>query len=148
MHKDMIRRFQQLQVRILSAIEEATLGTQAHHRELAAQWEPPVDVYETETTYVFSTEVPGVEQSEVDLKVRDRFLFLRGKRAASTKSSKSVYYRLEQPAGIFERRFRLPAEVNADQVQAVLNDGVLTVTLPKKQSGDGPKRVPVTLRGR
>jgi HSP20 family protein len=114
-------------------MEDVTVGATAQGEGLPAPWSPPVDVYETENAFVLTAEVPGIEQDEVDLQVKDHVLLLKGRRNPCSESSESKYYRLERPSGTFERRFSLPDELETDKIHANLSEGVLTVTLPKRQ---------------
>jgi HSP20 family protein len=132
--QELIRRFQKLQDRIHALMEDPTVGSQVHHSHgFQGPWSPAVDAYETENEFVLAVEVPGMAQDQVDLQIRHGVLFLRGQRNPCTESSNQVYYRLERPSGNFERRFNLPEDVDPDKVRAQLNEGVLTVTLPKRQ---------------
>ncbi|MCI0422588.1 MAG: Hsp20/alpha crystallin family protein, partial [Acidobacteria bacterium] len=88
-------------------------------------------------------EVPGVERGQIDLQVKGHNLFLKGQRNPGGELSQPVYHRLERPSGAFERRFNLPEDVDADKIRATLNEGVLTVMLPKKQRRPQPRRVEV-----
>lgn len=140
---ELIRKFQQLQDRIHALMEDAAAGSHPHGPELPTHWAPAVDVYETDDAFVLAAEVPGVEQSEVDVQIRDSVLVLRGHHNPCSENPKPTYHRLERPTGSFERRFSLPQEVDADKVKASLSDGVLTLTLPKRQRLPRPRRVQV-----
>ncbi len=140
---ELMRKFQQLQDRIHALMEEAAVGSHTHRAGLPMHWAPAVDVYETEDAFVLTAEIPGVEQKEVDVQIRDNILILKGHCTACAESPKTKYYRLERPPGSFERRFSLPEETEAERVRANLGEGVLTVTLPKKQQRPQPRRVPV-----
>jgi HSP20 family protein len=132
--QDLMRKFQELQDRIHALMEDAILASQVDHTHgLQGPWSPAVDAYESETEFVLTLELPGIAQDQVDLQIRHGVLFLRGQRNPCAELSKQVYYRLERPSGSFERRFSLPEDVDSEKVQAQLNDGVLTVTLPKRR---------------
>jgi HSP20 family protein len=105
----------------------------SHGQVFHDHWSPPVDAYETEEEFVLSVEAPGVERDQIDLQIKNQVLYIRGQRNPCSELSNQVFYRLERPSGSFERQFSLPEDVDADSVQARLNEGVLTVTLPKRR---------------
>jgi len=94
-------------------------------------WAPPVDIYETAQEWVLTAEVPGLEQDQISVRVVDNVLLLRGEREAQAES-KVTYFRMERPTGRFERRFEMPDWIDRDKVTARIEEGILTVTLPKK----------------
>jgi HSP20 family protein len=102
----------------------------AHH---ADSWTPPIDVYETEDRYVIAAEVPGLARENIDLIVEDTRLIIRGRRADRTARSGTVlhFHQVERGHGAFARTFEFASKIDADAVSADLNNGVLTVTLPK-----------------
>ena len=113
---------------------------------LAAQhgtaWAPPIDVYETEDRYVVTAEVPGVTREEIDVAVQDNHLRLRGTRAAQPAERGPLHFhQVERGHGSFERTFRFADPVSTEQISADLQDGVLTITLPKAASP--PRRIQV-----
>ena len=141
--QELMRKFQELQDRIHSLMEDAVTGPQSPGAGLPTHWSPSVDVFETEQAFVLTAELPGVERKQIDLQVKDHTLFVKGQRNAGGEVSQQVYHRLERPSGVFERRFSLPGDIDADQIRATLHEGVLTVTLPKKQQQPRARRVEV-----
>jgi HSP20 family protein len=129
--QDLIRKFQELQDRIHTLMEDAVIGSHSHGRVFDDTWSPLVDAYETGEEFVLAVEIPGVEQNQIDLQITNHVLSIRGQRNPCSELSKQVFYRLERPSGSFERQFTLPEDVDTNAVQAKLNAGVLTVTLPK-----------------
>ena len=97
-------------------------------------WSPAVDIYETETSFVLSAEVPGVETSDIDIHVVDRTLVLRGERRWEREPHEEHFHRLESSYGKFERTFSLSQRIDVEGITAKLEDGVLRVVLPKKIS--------------
>jgi HSP20 family protein len=107
---------------------------------LAAQrgtaWDPPMDVYETETRYVVTAEVPGLTRDAVEIAVHDNRLTIRGTRAATAadhvrESGAHHYHQVERAHGSFQRTFEFAEPVDREAIAADLRDGVLTITLPK-----------------
>jgi len=141
--QELIKKFQELQDRIHTLMEDAVAGPQSPGAGLPTHWSPSVDVFETEEEFVLTAEVPGVERNRIDLQVKEHTLFLKGQRNPGGEVSQQVYHRLERPSGVFERSFSLPGDIDPDKIRANLNEGVLTVTLPKKQRRSQVRRVEV-----
>ena len=105
-------------------------------------WSPPVDIYETQAGFVLTAEVPGVSLADLELKVVENELILRGERPWSRDPHGENIHRLENSYGKFERTFNLSERIDADNISAELDHGVLKVTLPKR--GDrGGKQVEI-----
>lgn len=97
----------------------------------AAAW-PATNVYESKEAFVVKAEVPGLTEKDVSVSVEDDSLVLRGERKASVPDGYKVHLRERAPVA-FTRKLPLPARVDASAVTAALNDGVLTITLPKSK---------------
>lgn len=95
-------------------------------------WSPAVDIYETDVNFVLTAEVPGVPSSEVDVKVVDNKLILRGERRWEPDTHGEHFHRLESSYGKFERIFNLSERIDVEHISATLDKGVLTVVLPKR----------------
>jgi HSP20 family protein len=102
-----------------------------------ATWSPPVDIYETPTSFVLTAEVPGVSLAELDVRVVDNNLILRGERRWGRDVQGENFHRLESSYGKFERSFTLSQRIDADQITAELQNGVLKVALPKRAEPGG-----------
>jgi HSP20 family protein len=99
----------------------------------AGQWSPPVDILETRERIVLRADLPGMEQNEIELKVDDNVLVLRGERRFPADVRPEDYHRAERPHGLFVRSFSLPVSIDQSAIRATHKNGVLEVTLPKKQ---------------
>jgi HSP20 family protein len=110
----------------------------------AGQWSPPVDIFETAESIVIRVEVPGIEQQALDVEIKDNNLVVYGDRKFEEMQGRT-YHRVERPYGTFRRVFSLPMMVRQDQIQAVLKNGVLEITLLKEERAK-PKRVQVEVR--
>ena len=141
--QELVKKFQELQDRIHTLMEDAVAGPHSSAAGLPTHWSPSVDVFETDEEFVLTAELPGVERKQIDLQVKDQTLLLKGQRNSGAEVSQQVFHRLERPSGIFERRFSLPGDIDAEKIRANLNEGVLTVTLPKKQRRSHVRRVEV-----
>jgi HSP20 family protein len=93
---------------------------------------PPVDIREEKDAIYVMAELPGVKADEVQLHVENNILTLTGERKFNKEEKTEGYRRVERSYGTFTRSFALPNSVAGDQVQAEMNDGILTVKLPKK----------------
>jgi HSP20 family protein len=96
-------------------------------------WMPAVDIYETAHDLTLKAELPGIDPKDLDARVEDGTLYLKGERKFEKESKKENYHRIERTYGSFMRSFALPTSVDADKVSAEYKDGILTLTLPKKE---------------
>lgn len=113
----------------------------------AQSWAPPLDVTETEKEVVVRTEVPGVKPDDLDVSVSGDLLTISGEKQESREHEAENAYHSERYFGSFRRSFRLPSSVDQDKVSASYENGVLTISLTKKE-GAGAKRIPVSLSGK
>jgi HSP20 family protein len=128
---ELLKKFLGIQERIHTVFEDSLASMQGGLPvDPGSTWAPAVDVYETAQEWVLTAETPGVEQEQIDVRILDHVLYLRGERAADT-DSKQTYHRMERPTGRFERKFELPDAVDREGVTAKIENGVLTVVLPK-----------------
>jgi HSP20 family protein len=97
-----------------------------------ATWSPPVDIYETPAGFVLTAEVPGMSLAELDVKVVDDTLILRGARRWGREAQGENFHRLESAYGKFERAFKLSQEIDSGRITAELRRGLLKVVLPKR----------------
>jgi HSP20 family protein len=96
-------------------------------------WVPPVDIQETENELVVKADVPDVEMKDIDVRMENGTLTIRGERKFEAKKNDGGWHRVERSYGTFERAFTVPDTVNAEAVKADYKNGVLTITLPKKE---------------
>ena len=108
-------------------------------------WQPPVDIYEDEHSVIIKAEVPDVEQKDIEVKIENGTLTLRGERKHSSDIRKENYYRVERYFGQFQRSFSLPQTIDQDKVQASCDKGILTITLPKREETK-PKPISVEVK--
>ncbi|KAK9998759.1 hypothetical protein SO802_018362 [Lithocarpus litseifolius] len=100
--------------------------------ETAALVNTRVDWKETPEAHVFKADLPGLKKEEVKVEVEDdRVLQISGERKVEREEKKETWHRAERSSGKFLRRFRLPENAKMDQVKAAMENGVLTVTVPK-----------------
>ena len=97
-------------------------------------WVPPVDILETEHELILKADVPDVKFEDIDVKMENGTLTLRGERKFEPSGKQEGgWHRVERSYGVFERVFTLPDTVDPEGVKAEYKNGVLTVTLPKKE---------------
>jgi len=96
-------------------------------------WAPSVDIYENKDQIVLEAELPGMKQEDFDLSIENNVITLRGERKFEKTDETDNYHRVERSYGAFTRSFTLPQTVSAEGATAEYNNGVLRVTLPKKE---------------
>jgi HSP20 family protein len=96
-------------------------------------WSPAVDIFETENELVLKADVPDVDMKNIDIQIENGTLSLKGERKFENDEQKKGFHRVERSYGTFARYFTLPDTVEAEKVKADYKNGVLTVTLPKKE---------------
>ena len=96
-------------------------------------WTPSVDIFETQNELVVKADLPEVKQEDIAINLENGVLSLKGERKFERKEDKAGYHRMERGYGSFARNFAIPETVDPEKVQAAFKDGVLTVTLPKKE---------------
>jgi HSP20 family protein len=106
-------------------------------------WAPSVDIYENKDQIVLEAELPGMQQEDFDLTIENNVITLRGERRFEKTDESDNYHRVERSYGTFTRSFTLPQTVSADEAKAEYNNGVLRVTLPKREEAKS-RRIQVT----
>ena len=119
--------------RIFDEAFRANRGAGSQEDYALAAWTPAVDIYEQEGNIVLKAELPGVDPKDVDVRVENNVLTLRGERKFDSDVKKEGYHRVERPYGSFGRSFTLPTVVETEKIKAEYKDGVLRVTLPKRE---------------
>jgi len=105
-------------------------------------WAPAVDIYETEHELVVKADVPDVKPEELDIRVEKNILTIRGERKFEKKVDENNYLRVERSYGSFSRNFSLANTVNTEAIKADYKDGVLTLSIPKREEAK-PKQIKV-----
>jgi HSP20 family protein len=96
-------------------------------------WAPPVDIFETENELVLKADLPEVKKEDIDVRVENGTLSLKGQRQFEQKEEGKGYHRIERGYGSFVRAFTLPDSTDPEKIAADYKDGVLTVTIGKKE---------------
>ena len=105
-------------------------------------WAPPCDIFETDKELVMKFELPEVKKEDVEVKLEQNVLSLRGERKFEEKTDRENHHRVERHYGEFMRSFNVPLYVDATKINAEFRDGVLTITLPKNEEAR-PKQINV-----
>ena len=115
--------------RVQREFEKSYFGPRSHQADFA----PPVDVYEDKNVLSLRAELPGVKREDVEVSIDANVLTLKGERKLEKEEQGRRYHRIERSYGTFVRQFQLPSNIDSAQIDAQLSDGVLTVSLNKKQ---------------
>lgn len=112
----------------------------------ARPWAPAVDIRETENALIVKADLPEVDEKDIDIRIENGTLVLKGERKfEKNDTGKGGYHRIERAYGEFARYFSLPETVDAEKVGAEFKNGVLTVTLPKKEAAK-PRTIKVAVQ--
>ena len=106
-------------------------------------WAPAVDIYEDEKSIVLSADLPEMNEKDLDIRVEDNHLTIKGERKFEDEEKRENYHRIERRYGSFERIFALPDTVDAEHIKAAYEKGVLKVTLPKVEKPSKARTIPV-----
>jgi len=109
-----------------------------------ATWSPAVDIYEAENELVVKADLPGLQEQDIDVRVENNTLTIRGERKFENEVSEENYLRVERAYGAFTRSFSLPNTINTEAIQAEYRNGTLTVRLPKREESK-PKQIKVNI---
>ena len=107
-------------------------------------WAPAVDIYETEHELVVKADLPDVNPQDLDIHVENNILTIRGERKFESKTNEDNYLRIERAYGSFSRSFSLTNSVKSEAIQAGYHNGVLTLSLPKREEAK-PKQIKVNV---
>lgn len=112
----------------------------------AAGFVPPVDIYENEHQIVMKLEVPGIKKEDLDIRIENNTLTVRGERKFEKEEKEENFHRIERRYGSFYRTFTLPGTVDAEHIKADYENGVLRLTAEKRPEAK-PKQIQVNVSG-
>lgn len=141
MIRDPFRELFELQREFNRAFES---GQKPQESPALNAWTPAVDVYEDENAFLIKVELPEVSREDVKVNLAENTLSISGERRFENEDRRDGYHRVERSYGQFYRSFTLPPNVNAEAVSAQYKDGVLRLTLPKKEEAK-PKQIDVSI---
>ena len=107
-------------------------------------WAPAVDIYETEHELVVKADLPEIQPEQLDIRVENNILTIRGERKFEQKVNEDNYLRVERTYGSFARSFSLANTVNSEAIKADYSNGVLTLSIPKREEAK-PKQIKVNV---
>ena len=128
----------------VNRIFEATFPGRSEGSTLTA-WAPAVDIYETENELVMKADLPDINEKDLDVRVENNMLTIRGERKFEQKVKEENYLRIERTYGSFSRSFSLPNTVSTETIKAEYKNGVLTVEMPKRAESK-PKQVKINVK--
>jgi HSP20 family protein len=130
-----------LQEQVNRLFEDGFARNRSGQAELAS-WAPAVDIFETENELVVKADLPDVQEKDIDVRVENNMLTIRGERKFSHEVHEDNYLRVERAYGSFSRSFSLPNTVNTEGIRADYRNGVLTVSMPKREETK-PKQIKI-----
>lgn len=135
---DLLRPFESLRREMNRLLDDfgpfgrSLFGFEPHAaREAAFRVAPRVDVVEREKEYEITAELPGIDERDVEVKVSNGMLMIRGEKKEEKEEKKKDFYLSERRYGSFQRSFAIPDGVDPDKIEATFKKGVLSVILPK-----------------
>ena len=144
-HWDPFRGLNTFQDQFNRLLEGTFPQGRAGQADLAA-WAPAVDIYEGQNELVAKVDLPGVEEKDIDVRLENSTLTIRGERKFEKSVNEDNYLRVERTYGSFTRTFALPNTVNAEGINASYDKGVLTLHMPKREESK-PKQVKINVSG-
>ena len=115
---------------------------QGNARAATTAWAPALDISERKDAYLVTVELPGLKPEDLDITMEDGLLTIQGERHFAHDSSEQQFHRVERRYGAFRRSITLPSHVEADEIEASAQDGVLQILVPKAEEAK-PKRIQV-----
>jgi HSP20 family protein len=105
-------------------------------------WSPPVDILERENEVILKVDLPEMNQNDIEIKVEENTLIIRGERKFIQETPHGNYLQIERPYGTFQRTFAIPRMIDLEKIKAAYKDGVLRIVLLKKEEVH-PKQIVV-----
>jgi HSP20 family protein len=125
-------------------IFEDALNRMLSEPRTSRPWSPAVDILETENEIVLKADVPAVDPNQIDIEVQNQTLTIKGHRHFEKNESTKGVHRIERSYGSFARSFTVPTTVDTEKVGAEYKNGVLTVSLPKREAAK-PRQVKIQM---
>jgi len=141
LHREIDRLFDDFGVGVRWPFGRSRLAAEpVFRREMTWAKMPAVDVVESEKVYEITADLPGMDEKNIEVKVADGVLSVKGEKQEEKEEKKKNYYLQERSFGSFQRSFELPESVDPDKIEARFKKGVLTVTLPKRPEAQKPAK--------
>jgi HSP20 family protein len=140
---DQSRGLTSLQDQVNRLFEDNFTRDRSGHADLAT-WAPSVDIYETENELVIKADLPDVQDEDIDVRVENNMLTIRGERKFEKDVNEDDYLRVERAYGPFMRSFSLPNTVNSESIRAEYRNGVLILQMAKREESK-PKQIKISV---
>jgi HSP20 family protein len=131
--------------RNLNTLFEGNFPKAAGEETALNAWTPAVDIYEDNDAFLVKLELPEIKKEDIKVNLNDNVLSISGERRFENEDKKDGYHRVERSYGQFYRSFTLPPNVNAETINAEYKDGILRLSLPKKEEAK-PKEISVNIK--
>lgn len=118
------------------------------HRDMGlldGAWSPAVDIYDSKDNILVKADIPGLSKDDIDVTVQADTLIIKGEKKQEKETREKDHVRTERYYGSFQRAIRLPADVQADRVEATYKNGVLELVLPKSEKAK-PKQIKLDVK--
>jgi len=126
----------------MNRLFENSLEGWSAETEGTGAWAPSADIYETDNDLVLEADLPGIDPKQIDIRVENNILAIRGERRFEPKVERENFHRVERSYGTFARAFTLSTAVDAEKIRATYKNGVLNITLPKAEQAK-PRRIQI-----
>jgi HSP20 family protein len=123
-------------------IFEDALNRMLSEPRTSRPWSPAVDILETENAIVLKADVPAVDPKDIDIEVQNQTLTIKGQRQFDKSEASKGFHRIERSFGSFVRSFAVPTTVDTEKVAADYKNGVLTISIPKKETAK-PRQIKI-----
>ena len=140
---DQPRTLTPLQEQVMRLFEDNSTRDRPGHADLAT-WAPPVDIYETENELVIKADLPDLEEKDIDVRVENNLMTIRGERKFEKDINEDNYLRVERAYGPFTRSFSLPNTVSPESIRAEYRNGVLNLHMSKLEESK-PKQIKISV---
>ena len=137
-----LQSIQQEMNRVFGTLFDTQAG--ARNGSSLGRWIPAMDLVEEGEHYVLRADLPGVEETDVNVELEDNVLTISGERRSNSEERREGYYRIERASGSFSRSLTLPEGIDPDSVKASFDKGVLEVSIPKPEQRK-PRRVAISV---
>ncbi len=142
---DQSRGLTSLQDQVNRLFEDNFTRERSGHADLAT-WAPPVDIHETENELVLKADLPGLQEEDIDVRLENNMLTIRGERKFEKDVNEDNYLRVERAYGPFTRSFSLPNTISSESVRAEYHNGVLALHMAKREESK-PKQIKISVSG-
>lgn len=145
---DPIRDLMELQKKMNLLFEETfsrSIGSEGEEVNDPGGWKPSTDLYEEEDRYILRADLPGVAAGDIEIKIEEGRLHIRGERKLDGNITREAFLRVERPHGRFAVEVSLSPSVDRGAISAVHRNGVIEITLPKQKTAQ-PSNVPISVK--